>query len=123
MKEPYDEKLETELYEIMRELCTWFYDDGVVYLNGMYFNAERFTEMVQDVIEKRLTTAIRETKEERVHDMGFDDLVEMVRLLLNMTYPRDVFTGESGDIGPRFTAKLHEAMDIISSTTLNEKKE
>lgn len=66
-------------------------------------------------------TIEEEVKKERerkiTEDYGFYDLVEMAKTMLSMRYPREVFTGISGDKGPKFTAKLHEALDILKGET------
>lgn len=44
---------------------------------------------------------------------GFYGLVAIVRKILATHYPIDIFNEISPDKGPRFTAKLHEALAIL----------
>ena len=44
---------------------------------------------------------------------SFDGLVWAAQSLLDARYPADVFTGESGESGPGFVAKLREALACI----------
>jgi hypothetical protein len=44
---------------------------------------------------------------------SFDGLVEAVQWILDHHYPADVFTGESGDPGAVFVAKLREALEAL----------
>lgn len=48
-----------------------------------------------------------------IDEMGFYDLVRVARRLLEMAYPLDLFDGSSGDSGAVFTAKLHEALNVL----------
>lgn len=51
--------------------------------------------------------------EDLAKSIGFYGLVGLVRLILNIHYPLDVFDGSSQDKGPRFTVKLHEALAVL----------
>lgn len=44
---------------------------------------------------------------------GFNDLVAARAQLLDTKYPADVFTGESGESGPGFVAKVREALAVL----------
>lgn len=41
---------------------------------------------------------------------GFDDLVGILRWILDAHYPPEIFDGSSGDSGPVFIARLREAL-------------
>ncbi len=41
---------------------------------------------------------------------GFDDLVGILRWILDAHYPPEIFDGSSGDPGPVFIARLREAL-------------
>lgn len=41
---------------------------------------------------------------------GFDDLVGILRWILDAHYPPEIFDGSSGDTGPVFIAQLREAL-------------
>ncbi|MCL4399716.1 hypothetical protein M1506_00355 [Patescibacteria group bacterium] len=56
---------------------------------------------------------VEEGLKENVENWGFYNLVWAVNQILNIIYPRDIFDGSSGGLGPKFTAKLHEAMDVL----------
>lgn len=45
--------------------------------------------------------------------IGFDGLVGIAGMLLDAHYPATIFTGESGDPGPVFVAKLREALGAL----------
>ena len=51
--------------------------------------------------------------ENLVFKAPWETLIAVARQTLEHYYPKHIFTGKSGDIGPRFTAKLHEALDIL----------
>lgn len=53
-----------------------------------------------------LEEALRETPEK----WSFRTLVTIAGLILDREYPADVFTGESGDSGPRVVVRLREAL-------------
>ena len=50
-----------------------------------------------------------------IHAWSFDDLVAMVKRILDERYPADVFTGESGDLGLRFVVALREMIRDIEA--------
>ncbi len=68
-------------------------------------------------LHSKLTAAheqgVEEGLKENVENWGFYNLVWAVNQILNIIYPRDIFDGSSGGLGPKFTAKLHEAMDVL----------
>lgn len=66
-------------------------------------------EKILDFIHLKLKIA----REEQVEKWGFYGLVREVRKILDGIYPLNIFDGSSGDTGPRFTAKLHEAFAIL----------
>jgi len=78
--------------------------------------------VIRHEIAELLTTfkdqCVREERERKIGEYGFYDLVEMIKEILEHTYPLDVFDGSSGDTGPLFTSKLHEAMSLLTSKDL-----
>jgi hypothetical protein len=46
---------------------------------------------------------------------SFDDLVAMAKRILDERYPADIFTGVSGDLGPRFVVALREMIAEIEA--------
>ncbi len=68
----------------------------------------------------KMEAQVKEIGEKRISEMGFKDLVYIANTLLKNAYPLDIFDGSSSDIGPRFTAKLHEALDILQ---INDKEQ
>lgn len=47
---------------------------------------------------------------ESLNAAGFDDLVGILRWILDAHYPPEIFDGSSGDPGPVFIARLREAL-------------
>lgn len=47
----------------------------------------------------------------------WEKVERIARRILARHYPRDIFTGESGDPGPRITAALHDALAEIDAPT------
>lgn len=60
---------------------------------------------------------------EEIADLwGFYGLVFAVKFILKRHYPLYLFNEESPDKGPRFTAKLHEALAILDDSPLKGRK-
>jgi len=49
-------------------------------------------------------------------ELGFEGLVRLVHNILERRYSDSVFTGVSGDQGPRFIVKLREALAILEES-------
>lgn len=47
---------------------------------------------------------------EALNAAGFDDLVGILRFILDAHYPPEIFDGSSGDPGPVFIARLRQAL-------------
>lgn len=47
---------------------------------------------------------------ESLNAAGFDDLVGILRWILDAHYPPEIFDGSGGDPGPVFIARLREAL-------------
>src|SRR5262245_21547278 len=67
--------------------------------------------------------------EERLHliallaeDRSWDAIVAVGRAILDAVYPKDVFTGESGDSGAVYIAALRDALDALDPIMKNWSK-
>jgi len=52
---------------------------------------------------------------ENINAWDFYALMAMAKRILDERYPADVFTGESGDLGPRFVVALREMIADIEA--------
>jgi hypothetical protein len=50
----------------------------------------------------------------------WDLMVAMGRHILDRYYPEDVFTGESGDLGPRYIVALRNALRALDEDNADE---
>jgi hypothetical protein len=56
--------------------------------------------------------ALRENREK----WGWKCIMSIGQRILDEVYPADIFTGESGDLGPRYIVALREAIKAINET-------
>ena len=56
---------------------------------------------------------LQEALESDPEKWSFDGLVRIAQALLDASYPPDIFTGESGDPGPLFVARLRQALAAL----------
>ncbi len=51
---------------------------------------------------------------------GFNFLLYVGKKILDKHYPEDIFTGESGDLGPKYIVALREALTQIERSDKEE---
>jgi hypothetical protein len=73
------------------------------------FDGDLVRELLNDI------ELLREVATEDISKWGFDALVTMATRMLDEVYPESVFTGESGDTGPRFVVALRAVIKEIEA--------
>ena len=87
----------------MTTLAKRLRDAAAMSLNE-YGEAEAYREAADEI--ERL---------ENINAWDFYALMAMAKRILDERYPADIFTGESGDLGPRFVVALREMIADIEA--------
>ena len=88
------------------------------------FDIRADIESLYSYIEEKIDEARDEERTAIIIDhvdqtWGWKQLVVAVRHMIKTNYPLDMFTADSPMEGARFTAKLHEAMAMLDTTSIN----